>query len=64
MLVIYGVKDGKELKMCELVKFDVHVPDFMKKFQEKIAYEHIDHTHRSRWLDEKFKLCKNTFPLV
>ena len=52
--VIYGVKDGKELKRCKLVKSDVCVPAFMKLFQEKIIYEYIGHTHRSRWLNEKF----------
>ena len=31
-LVIYGDKDGKELKRCELVKSDVCVADFMKCF--------------------------------
>lgn len=48
---------------CELVKSDVCVADFMKLFQEKIFYDYICHTHRYRWLDEKFMLCKDTFPL-
>ena len=61
--IIYGVKDGKELKRCELVKIDVFIADFMKLFQEKIVYDYIGHTHRARWLDEKFKLCKDTFSL-
>ena len=62
-IVIYGVKDEKELKRCELVKSDVCVADFMKLFQGKLVYDYIGHTHRDRWLDEKFKLCKDTFPL-
>ncbi len=61
--VIYGVKDQKELKRCELVKSDVCVADFMKLFQEKIVYDYIGNTHRTRWLDEHFKFCKDTFPL-
>ena len=61
--IIYGVKDGKESKKCELVKSDVCVADFMKLFQEKIVYDYIGHTHRARWLHEKFNLCKDTFPL-
>ena len=36
---------------------------FMKLFQDKIVYEYIGHTHRARWLDDKLKLCKDTFPL-
>ena len=39
------------------------VAEFMKMFQEKLVYEYIMHTHRARWLDEKFKLCKDTFSL-
>ena len=45
------------------MKSDVCVVDFMKLFQEKIIYDYIGHTHRARWLDEKLKLCKDTFPL-
>ena len=45
------------------MKSDVCVADFMKLFQEKIVYDYIGHTHRARWLDEQFKLCKDTFPL-
>ncbi|XP_057857649.2 uncharacterized protein LOC131066816 [Cryptomeria japonica] len=59
----YGVKDGKDLKRCELVKNDICVAEFIKIFQEKLVYEYIMHTHRARWLDEQFKLCKDTFPL-
>lgn len=61
--VTYGVKYGKDLKRCKLVKNDICVVEFMKMFQEKIVYEYIMHTHRARWLDEKFKLCKDTFTL-
>lgn len=61
--ITYGVKDGKDLKRCELVKNDICVAQFMKMFQEKLVYVYIMHTHRARWLDEKFKLCKDTFPL-
>ena len=32
-------------------------------FREKIIYEYARHTHRARWLDLQFKLCKDTFPL-
>ena len=45
------------------MKSDVCVADFMKLFQEKIVYDYIAHTHRARWLDEQFKLYKDTFPL-
>ena len=52
-----------ELKMCELVKSDVCVANFMRLFQEKIVYDYIGHTHSAIWLDEQLKLCKDTFPL-
>lgn len=45
------------------MKSDVCVADFMKLFQEKIVYGYIGHTHRARWLDGNFKLCKDTFPM-
>ena len=45
------------------MKSDVCVADFMKLFQEKILYDYIGYTHRARWLDDKLKLCKDTFPL-
>ena len=50
--IMYGVKDGKKLKRCELVKNDVCVVDFIKLFHEKKVYEYISHTHRCRWLDK------------
>ena len=64
MSVIYGVKDGKELKRCELMKSDVCVADFMELFQDKTFYDYIGHTHIARWLDEKFNLCKETCRLL
>ena len=36
-LIIYGVKDGKELKRCELVKKDLCIADFMKKNSREIS---------------------------
>ena len=45
--VTYEVKDGKDLKRCELVKKYICVVQFMKMFQEKLVYEYIMHTHRA-----------------
>lgn len=49
--------------MCKLVKRDIYVAYFIKMYQGKLFYEYIDHTHRDRQLDGKFKLCMDTFPL-
>ena len=32
-------------------------------FSWNIIYEYARHTHRARWLDLQFKLCKDTFSL-
>ena len=37
-IVTYGVKDGKELKRCELVNTDIFIAEFMRILQEKIVY--------------------------
>ena len=59
----YALKDGKHGKRCDLVIEKIPVYEFMKVFREKIIYEYARHTHRARWLDLQFKLCKDTFPL-
>ena len=61
--VTYTLKDGKQGKRCDLVIEKILVYEFMKIFHEKIIYEYVRHTHRARWLDLQFKLCKDTFPL-
>ena len=59
----YALKDGKQGKRCDLVIEKIPVYEFMKIFCEKIIYEYARHTHRARWLNLQFKLCKDTFPL-
>ena len=59
----YALKYGKQDKRCDLVIEKISVYEFMKIFREKIIYEYARHTHRVRWLDLQFKLCKDTFPL-
>ena len=59
----YALKDGKQGKRCDLVIVKIPVYEFMNIFHEKIIYEYARHTHRDRWLDLQFKLCKDTFPL-
>ena len=59
----YALKDGKHGKRCDLVIEKIPLYEFMKIFREKIIYEYARHTHRVRWLDLKFKLCKDTCPL-
>ena len=61
--VTYALKDRKHGKRCDLVIEKISVYEFMKIFCEKIIYEYARHTHRDRWLDLQFKLCKDTFPL-
>ena len=62
-IVTYALKVGKHGKKCDLVIEKIPVYEFMKIFYEKIIYDHERHTHRARWLDLQFKLCKYMFPL-
>ena len=59
----YALKGGKQGKICDLVIEKIPVYEFMNIFHEKIIYEYARHTHRARWLDLQFKLCKYMFPL-
>ena len=61
--VTYALKDVKHSKRCGLVIEKIPVYEFMKIFCENIIYKYARHTHRARWLDLQFNLCKDTFPL-
>ena len=61
--VTYTLKDEKQGKRCDLVIEKILVYEFMKIVHENIIYEYARHRHRARWLDLKFKLCKDTFLL-
>lgn len=39
------------------------VADFILDFKENIFYKYARHTHRSQWLDQQFRMCKNSFPI-
>lgn len=61
--MLYQLKDGEESKKREFVTEQLPVSAYMVKFKEEIVYEYARHTHRARWLDEQFKLRKDTFSL-
>ena len=46
-------KNDIEIILCQRVQ----VSNFVKEFIEK-----THHVHLVRWQDEKFKMCKDTFP--
>lgn len=48
--------------MCMLFLHQVQVYEFISEFHGKIQH-YIQHVHMARWQDEKFKLCRDTFPL-
>ena len=58
----YATKDGSEARRCKLVIQKIPMYQFMSMFRENLVYEYARHTHRARWLDTQFKLCKDTFP--
>lgn len=62
-IVTYALKYGKHDKRCDLVIEKIPAYEFMKIFCKNIIYKYARHTHRARWLDLQFKLCKDTFPL-
>ena len=43
--------------MCQ----QVQVSDFVKEFIEKTR-QYVQHVHLARWQDEKFRICRDTFP--
>jgi hypothetical protein len=48
--------------MIQLVTSRVQFFDFMKEFIENTQH-YIQHAHVSRWKDENFRICRDTFPI-
>lgn len=59
----YTLKSGGEGSRCELVSREVGVDDFILDFKENIFYKYARHTHKSQWLNQQFRMCKNSFPI-
>ena len=45
--------------LCHQVQFS----DFIKEFIEKTP-QYVQHVHLAQWYDDKFRLCRDTFPYV
>jgi len=61
--VKYTLKSGGESSRCELVGKDISVASFISDFKENLFYKYARHSHRSQWLDQQFRMCKDTFPI-
>ena len=57
----YTLKSGGEGSRCELVAKEISVASFISYFKKNILYKYAKHSHRSQWLDQKFRMCKETF---
>ena len=62
-MVIYTLKSGNEGSRCELVAKEIDVASFISYFKTNIFYKYARHSHRSHWLDQKFRMCKETFSI-
>jgi hypothetical protein len=61
--VKYTLKSGGEGSRCELVAKEYNVADFISDFKTNLFYKYAKHSHRSQWLDQQFRMCKDTFPI-
>ena len=50
-------KPDIEIILCQQIQVSV----FIKKFIEK-THQYVHHVHLARWQDEKFRICRDTFP--
>ena len=62
-MVKYILKSGGESSSCELVRKDISVASFISDFKVNFFYKYARHSHRSQWLDQQFRMCKETFPI-
>ena len=53
---------AKALDMSWLKK--MIVANFISDFKENMFYKYAWHSHRSQWLDQQFRMCKDTSPLT
>ena len=59
----YTLKSGGESSKCELVGKDISVASFISDFKKNIFYKYARHSQRSHWLNQQFRMCKETFPI-
>ena len=59
----YTLKSGGEGNRCELVAKEISVASFILDFKTNLFYKYARHSHRSQWLDQQFRMCKETFPI-
>ena len=62
-MVKYTLKSGCEGSRCELVAKEISVASFISDFKTNLFYKYARHSHRSQWLDQQFRVCKETFPI-
>ena len=60
--VKYTLRSGGEGSRCELVAKEISVASLILDFKTNIFYKYARHSHRSHWLDQQFRMCKETFP--
>ena len=62
-MVKYTLKSGSESSRCELVGKDISVANFISDFKANLFYKYARHSHRSQWLDQQFRMCKENFSI-
>ena len=62
-IVKYTLQSGGEGSRCELVSKECSVADFISDFKDNLFYKYARHSHRSQWLDQQFRVCKDSFPI-
>ena len=62
-MVKYTLTSEGEGSICELVAKEISVASFISNFKKNIFYKYARHSHRSQWLDQQFRMCKETFPI-
>ena len=62
-MVKYTLKRGCEGSRCELIGKEISVASFISYFKTNIFYKYARHSHSSQWLDQQFRVCKETFPI-
>jgi len=50
-------KTNVEIILCQQVQVSVFVKEFIEKTRQ-----YVQHVHLARWQDEKFRICRDTFP--
>ena len=62
-MVKYTLKSGGEGSRCELVSKEINVASFISNCKKNLFYKYARHSHRYQWLDQQFRMCKETFPI-